>query len=255
MNRTYKINRVEHRVEVLDLPAALEGLRIVHFGDLHLPKPPEFVRQLNALLRQADGHLLVTTGDILDHAHWLSVARRQLPVLLEGLRPALGFHGSLGNHDRPRTAQVLAAVGATVLVNRWTTIPVGPAALNLGGVYSYRTHRWPEVCRRLAAHAPPQGPAIVLSHLPSAIWTLSGPRVDLVLSGHTHGGQWRFPGLGCVWAHDAIPLRMAYGLHKVGPTQLYVTAGVGESGPIPVRWRCPPEIAVLTLHRACKGGC
>jgi hypothetical protein len=109
--------------------------------------------------------------------------------------------------------------------------------------------------QQVARAIPAQGPTILLSHLPSAIWTFSDERVSLVLSGHTHGGQWRFPLVGCLWTHDKIPTRMAYGLHKVGPTQLYVTSGLGESGPIPVRLRCPPEIAVLTLHRACKGGC
>ncbi len=255
MKKTYQINRVEHRVEIVDLPAALEGLRITHFGDLHLPKSIEFVRQLNAVLREAGGDLLVTTGDVLDHAHWVSAALRQLPVLLEGLTPPLGFYASLGNHDRPATAGILAAMGATVLVNRWTTIPVGAAALNLGGVYAFRAYRWTDVCQRFIAHTLPRNPTVVLSHLPSAIWTFSGPKVDLVLSGHTHGGQWRFPYFGCLWAHDAIPTRMAYGLQKVGPTHLFVTAGLGESGPIPVRWRCPPEIAMLTLHRACKHGC
>jgi predicted MPP superfamily phosphohydrolase len=253
VDKTYTIDRVEHRVDIPDLPAGLEGLRILQFGDLHAPKSLDFIRQANAMLRQAEPDLLVSTGDILDHAHWLSVARRQLPVLLEGLRPPLGFYACLGNHDRLGIIPILRDLGARVLVNRWAEIRRAGAVLNIGGVYARWLRDFPAAMQQVARTIPAQGPTILLSHLPSAIWTFSGERVSLVLSGHTHGGQWRFPWIGPLWTHDKIPLRMIYGLQKVGPTQLYVTSGLGESGPIPVRFRCSPEIAVLTLQRAGKG--
>lgn len=255
MKKTYKIDVAEHRVDVPDLPAALEGLRIVQFSDLHGPKSIAFIRQVNGLLRQAAGDLLVCTGDVLDSPHWLSAAWRQLPVLLEGLKPALGFYVCLGNHDRARIIPVLQALGARVLINRWETVSVNGAVLNIGGVYSRFLRDQAAAQQRVARAMPPQGTTILLSHLPSAIWTFTSPRVSLVLAGHTHGGQWRFPVLGCVWAHDDIPTHMAYGLSKVGPTWLHVTAGLGESGPFPVRFRCRPEIAILTLRRACAHGC
>lgn len=256
VDKTYNIERVEHRVDIPDLPAGLEGMRIVQFGDLHAPKPLPFIRQVNAMLRQAEPDMLVTTGDILDHAHWLSAARRQLPALLEGLRPPMGFFACLGNHDRMGIIPILREWGARVLINRWVEIEHAGATLHIGGIYARRLQGFPAAIRQVAAAMPERrGPMILLSHLPSAIWTFSGKQVDLVLSGHTHAGQWRFPWVGPLWAHDEIPLRLIYGLQKVGPTQLHVTAGLGESGPIPVRFRCPPEIVVLTLHRGCKEGC
>jgi predicted MPP superfamily phosphohydrolase len=251
----YRIDLAEHRVEIPDLPAELEGLRVVHFSDLHGPKPVAFLRRANALLRQARGDLLVTTGDVLDHGHWLSVARRQLPVLLEGVNAPLGFFGVLGNHDRLEIVPLLESLGMTVLVNRWAEVRVGHAALKIGGAYARRLHEFPAVLRRFAATVPKEGPTIVLAHLPSAIWVCSRARVNLVLAGHTHAGQWRFGRLGCLWTHDDIPRELAGGLHKVKDTYLYVTAGLGESGPIPVRLWCPPEVAVLTLHRARTRAC
>jgi predicted MPP superfamily phosphohydrolase len=254
LDKTYKIDRVEHRVDIPDLPADLEGLRIVQFGDLHAPKSLAFIRQVNVMLRQAQPDLLVSTGDVLDHAHWLSAARRQLPMLLEGLRPPLDFYACLGNHDRLAIIPLLRDLGARVLINRWTEIRRGEAVLNIGGIYARRLKGLPAAMQQMARTIPAEGPTILLSHVPSAIWTFSSERISLVLSGHTHGGQWRFPWIGPLWTHDKIPLRMIYGLQKVGPTQLYVTSGLGESGPIPVRFRCPPEIAVLTLRKAHKDG-
>jgi predicted MPP superfamily phosphohydrolase len=77
--------------------------------------------------------------------------------------------------------------------------------------------------------------------------------VEVVLAGHTHGGQVRWPGIGCVWAHDSIGRRYAWGLHRVRGCLLHVTAGVGVTGPIRARVNCPPEIAVLVLRRGVGG--
>jgi predicted MPP superfamily phosphohydrolase len=71
-----------------------------------------------------------------------------------------------------------------------------------------------------------------------------------MLSGHTHGGQIRFPWLGCVWANDRIPLRLARGLHRVADTWLHTTPGIGTSAPIRMRINCPPEVSILTFRTA-----
>jgi len=71
--------------------------------------------------------------------------------------------------------------------------------------------------------------------------------VQLVLSGHTHGGQIKLPWLGCVWPNDRIPRRLARGVHEVNGTKVHVSAGIGSSPPLPVRINCPPELSLLTL--------
>lgn len=255
MKKTYNISIAQHDVRIEDLPAGLEGLRIVQVGDLHAPKPPAFIQQVNRHIRELQPDLLVSTGDLLDHPHWLSVARRQLPALLEGIAPPLGIYGTLGNHDKMALAAYQQSIGIDLLLNRCVQVRRDGATLNLAGLHPRKSEFIREAARRLEPQLPESGPTIVLSHLPSGIWHLPATRVSLLLAGHTHAGQWRFWKWGCIWTHDDLPRHMAWGLHKVGPSWLHVTAGLGESGPIPVRFRCPPEIAVLTLRRACKDGC
>ncbi len=254
MSKAYKIDLAEHCLDIPDLPGPLDGLRIAHFGDLHAPKPVPFLEQVNSILRNARPDLLVTTGDIVDIPHWLSVARRELPILLRDVKPRLGFYASLGNHDKSDLTSILEQCGATVLRSRWARIDVDGCALNIGGTAGPKLWHYPRSTQALVRTLPESGTTIVLSHVPSAIWTLAGERVHVVLSGHTHAGQWRFGRFGCLWAHDDVPLHMAGGLHKIGPTHLFITAGLGESGPIPVRINCPPEVAVLTLRRAGRHG-
>lgn len=253
MKKSYRINVVEHDVPIADLPLGLEGLRLAHIGDLHIPKPLEFVQQVNSMLHQLQPELLISTGDLVDHAHWISAAKRQLPALLDGLKPPMGMYGTLGNHDRLAIAQLEQTLGMEILRNRCIEVRRGGESLTLCGLYS-KHQAIPAAVQQVAPLLPGGQPAIVIAHYPSTIWHVPRDRVNLVLAGHTHAGQWRFGRLGCVWTHDDIPRHMAWGLHRVETTWLHVTAGLGESGPVPVRFNCPPEIAVLTLRR-CKDGC
>jgi predicted MPP superfamily phosphohydrolase len=107
--------------------------------------------------------------------------------------------------------------------------------------------------QEVLSRSPVAAPAVVLAHYPSTVFAAPPARVGLLLAGHTHGGQIRLPLLGCIWAHDRIPGRLARGLHKVGGTQMHVTAGLGVSGPIPLRILCPPELTVLTLRSPVAG--
>jgi predicted MPP superfamily phosphohydrolase len=98
------------------------------------------------------------------------------------------------------------------------------------------------------AQADANAPTILLAHYPSTAFQLAGNNVQLVLSGHTHGGQIRLPWVGCIWPNDLVPRRMASGLHVVNNVHVHVSAGIGVSLPLRVRFHCPPEIAILTMH-------
>jgi len=95
-------------------------------------------------------------------------------------------------------------------------------------------------------------PLVLLAHYPSTVYRLDRRRVTLQLSGHTHGGQWRFPYVGCVWSNDRIRPRYARGLHAINGTFLHVSAGIGTSPPVRMRINCPPEVTVLTLVPRCE---
>jgi hypothetical protein len=102
------------------------------------------------------------------------------------------------------------------------------------------------------ADLPPSGPTILMAHYPSTVYELRSGNVDLMLSGHTHGGQWRVPLCGCLWANDHIHPRYARGLHRINGTLLNVSAGIGTSGVFAWRINCPSEITLLTLR---SGSC
>lgn len=85
------------------------------------------------------------------------------------------------------------------------------------------------------------------SAYPSAIHSVPPGAVDLMLAGHTHAGQWRLPFWGCVWAHDNLATKHAWGLHRINGTYLYVSAGIGFSGPLLCRVNCPPEVMQFTF--------
>jgi predicted MPP superfamily phosphohydrolase len=97
-------------------------------------------------------------------------------------------------------------------------------------------------------------PTILLAHYPSTVFRLPIGCVQLVLTGHTHGGQIRLPGLGCIWANDRVPLRISRGLHHVASTTIHVSPGIGVSLPLRIRWNCPPEVTVLGLMASHRTG-
>ena len=99
------------------------------------------------------------------------------------------------------------------------------------------------------AQVPLDDTVILLAHSPDQALEASGQGVDLVLSGHTHGGQVRFPFIGTVYAGTELGRRYAAGLYRLNDLWLYVTRGIGMTG-LPIRFLCPPEVALLTLRRA-----
>ncbi len=153
MNKVYRIHTADHRVEIDGLPAGLDGLRIVHIGDLHIPKSMAFVRQTNRMLHELNPDLLLSTGDLVDHPHWLSAARRYLPVLLDGLHPALGIYGTLGNHDNLAVAAVQKELGINLLLNRCVQVGRNDQTLNVCGVYTPRGGDNVAAARKLGAAA------------------------------------------------------------------------------------------------------
>jgi hypothetical protein len=252
-----EVNRLH--VPVRDLPAAFDGFRIVQLSDLHCgPKVTDaYLTEAVDLALAERPDLIVLTGDFI-HKGYHHVDRAAASI--RRLRAPHGVYAVLGNHDysirnalgirRHRhlhraVADALAGEGVQVLRNETVALTRGPAAVDLTGVDDL----WSRTCdldRAYAGHEPAR-PRLVLAHNPRTVERLRGRRCDLMLSGHTHGGQVDWPGLGRVTLGRKAR-RLAAGLYRHESTYVYVNKGVGFGWRF--RFATRPEVAVLALERA-----
>lgn len=232
-------------VPVHGLSTELAGFRIAHISDFHFRRWNRVHQAAQDLLLTLEYDLLVVTGDFCVNAHRLAKSIDLTRRFFEPIAERSPVYAVLGNHDHPAmlTSPDMPLV---FLRNQSVLIQRAGAVLELAGVD--QSHFGEERLDSTLAGSGPRRFTILLAHYPSTVFRLPAGRVDLQLSGHTHGGQIRFPYLGCLWTNDLIPRRMAGGLHRLAGTPLHISSGIGVSLPLPVRINCPPELAVLTLH-------
>jgi hypothetical protein len=232
-------------------PREAEGLRIAHLSDLHLAAWTRGIAYAQRLLLGLEYDLIAVTGDLgTNPGDWARTAELLRRFFAPVYAP-LGTFAVLGNHDAPVLGDQ-SDLNLTFLRDQAATVGHNGSVIPVVGLEQTAGHdAAPEaVLSELDGRTPP----IVLAHYPSTVHDLSPGLAGLVLSGHTHGGQIRLPLLGCLWTNDRISTRHARGLHLVGGTQLHVSAGLGASGPIPVRLFCPPEITILTVRVVARSG-
>lgn len=239
-------------------PERLTGFKIALLGDFHVRDrySLDLAKRAVAEALDATPDMVVLIGDFV--GYWKSESARMLGDLLE---PLLLMDGNVvaipGNHEYwngdPCLLQpILDELNIKFLRNaHWTHLGinwVGIDSANMGRHDPYRAVHGvdvpsgrPETSHGPATHATP---TIVLWHEPDPIDELPF-RADLQLSGHAHGGQWRFPGWTPMSTRNGEKYVGGF-FSRRGETPLYVTRGVGTTGP-PARFLCPPEVAILTL--------
>jgi len=246
-----------HWLAIEDLAPCFHGFRLVHLSDLHAGHgvPLDFVRQAVELANAQQPDLVAVTGDFVHKGfrHVAEVAR-----VVGRLRAPCGVLAVLGNHDfsvrnalgwrrhRHLHAAIETALldqGIQVLRNRSVRLLREQGQLHVVGVDDL----WSGVCDLDAAYAEvhSHAPCVLLAHNPRTVERLNGHRSDLVLSGHTHGGQVNWPGLGRVFLTKRNR-RLAAGLYRHGRSLLYVNRGVGYG--FRFRFGVRPEVAVMTLQ-------
>jgi predicted MPP superfamily phosphohydrolase len=184
--------------------------------------------------------------------------REELPAIRELLAPLRAPGGVWfveGDHEALAEARLITAgTRVRVLADEVVTVPVGDRRLTIGGVRLRPGSAGARAVVSRLERAPGSGDVrLLLTHRPDTAFLLpSRPRTDLVVAGHTHGGQVALPFVGPLLAFTAVPLSVAAGgLHDLGAARrIYVSRGIGmERGQAPgVRFNVPPEISLLTLR-------
>lgn len=225
------------------LPRAFDGYTILHLSDLHVDMRPDFVPALIERVRHLRYDLCVLTGDY--RARTFGAFQPTLDGL-RTLRAHLGdeVYAVLGNHDTLRMVPGMEAMGYRLLLNEWVRLARGGESLYLAGIDDSHYYRM-ENYHRAAHELPGDACAILLSHTPEAYRHAAHAGFDLMLCGHTHGGQICLPGGMPVITDADCPRQFARGLWRYNGLLGYTSTGAGVSI-VDVRINCPPEI---TLHR------
>jgi predicted MPP superfamily phosphohydrolase len=260
--RWYRLRR--HRLAIL--PAGAAGLTVLHLSDLHLVRGDEGKRRFLASLPRAD--LAVITGDVLGEPEAVEFAA-------SALRPVRGRAASLfvlGSNDlyapRPtnplryflpsgRRRRMIGRRGrAEDLVrelehNGWVHLRnrkyerrVDGVGMEIVGLDDPHIHR---ADLSIAPRTAPDAFGLAVVHSPDPAPELAALGYELVVAGHTHGGQIRLPLVGALVTNCSIPTRLARGLARLGPTYLHVSPGLGTSKYAPFRLLCRPEATMLEL--------
>lgn len=237
-------------------------LRIALVSDFHVGayKDETFVRRVVGRILGEDPDLALIAGDhILNDGEDgfetklkpLGSLASTMPTIAVFGNHEYGFGGRGLQFDPDRSgevAQMMDALGVTVLRNSSTLFAHHGASIAIAGVDDWEAGQM-DVSKSLEG-IPPEPPLILLAHNPSVIYDTEGRGVDVVFAGHMHGGQVALPFVGPIGASDTIvPRKYWKGLWEWwdGSTKMYVTSGLGESGPRARLWN-PPEIVIVTLQ-------
>jgi predicted MPP superfamily phosphohydrolase len=247
-----------HSIAIVNLPAAFQDYRIVQISDIHFDEftEPSFLKRMVEHVNALVPDLVLLTGDFISYGPLpLSFAKHAVyrcTDLLRAIACPQRF-AVMGNHDTeigvPIVRDALAQASVPLLVNQYLPIERGGQRLWLSGVDDPASSH-PNL--HLAIPARPDGPVLLMCHAPDYADHVAnhsrGHLVDLMFSGHSHGGQIRMPLLGPVvlppWGR-----KYPEGLYRFDRLQLYVNRGLGTVG-IPFRLNCPPEITVFTLKNS-----
>ena len=249
-------------VFVAGLPQAFDGFRIAQLSDIHMDEytEPFFLRDAVRHINSLNPDAAFLTGDFVSYGvlpnRFAVSAAWECANLLNQIECPQRY-AVLGNHDvvvgRKHVSAALTANGITVLINDHLPIERKGARFWLAGLDdAVEGKPDPELAIPAPIRNLPHEPIVLLCHAPDYVDDLltspAGRAVSFVLAGHTHGGQIRLPLIGAIELPD-LGRKYVEGWFRLGSLQLYVNRGLGTVG-VPIRFNCPPEIALLTLRAA-----
>lgn len=261
----YNLRLETPQIRIPGLPAPFQGLKIAQLTDLHASfiVSEGLLRSAARLVMQKKPDVICLTGDfVTGETKFLSGSigsfnmkhLEKCLIALEGLSAPMGIYGVLGNHDfwsgNPAVEAIVEGfskrLGVVWLRDRGVRLAKGGGGIDLLGVDDY----WQAASsvRNALKGVDENGVRILLSHNPdiNELIELEKHRIDLVISGHTHGGQIVAPFIGAPFMPSKFGQKYLAGLVKDNDRQTYISRGVGHLM-APVRLNCPPEATVMTL--------
>jgi predicted MPP superfamily phosphohydrolase len=248
-----------------DLPPSLEGLTVAHVSDLHIARHRVRHDRICAALRGIETDLVLFTGDYMNRRGDERVTMEVMTRLCACVRARRGVLGVFGNHESVAMRRMLRELPIRWLCNQCYR----PEGLPLEVLGADAIDHWPGDALAMIedlglargrdggnGHGDGQGPRVLrlmLSHYPAYLPTAADLGMDLVFSGHTHGGQCRIPPGVIVHNSSDLPVHLTSGVLRLRGTLCVVSRGLGESM-LPLRLFCPPHIPVYTIRRGPLAG-
>jgi uncharacterized protein len=224
-------------VRNIKLSNGVKPLRLVHFSDVHFKGDRSYLESVVNRINLLQPDFACFTGDIVERANFLQVALEILSGIQVPLFGVPGNHDFLSGISFEPVRKCFTATGGAWLMNTAHEIP-GLAVNIIGGI-----------CRFPKLPPPPSRPGlknIFLTHYPANVKQLNSRQFDLILAGHSHGGQVRLPLVGPVFLPGNVD-QYDQGLFQTQAGPLYVNPGIGYIGNFDVRFNCHPEITVIEI--------
>jgi uncharacterized protein len=229
------------------LPPQFDGFTILHISDLHADMSADALTEAARLVSGLQYDLCVLTGDYRGRTYGeFHSTLREMLRLREVLTGAI--YGVLGNHDTIMMVPDLERMSIRMLLNEHVVIERDGRQIFLAGIDDAHYYRVDNI-EKVAAAMPQDTFSILLSHTPETYRKASHAGFDLLLAGHTHGGQICLPGGTPIILQSVLPRQMGRGPWNYQGMAGYTSVGIGSCG-VPVRFNCPPEITLHRLRRA-----
>ncbi len=242
-----KLQTVKNTITLPGLPEQMDGLTLLQLSDLHLDMHEGLAPALAAHLTTIDYDLCVMTGDFRARTYGdCAGALEYLAAVVTQIQQPI--YAVLGNHDSIAMVPEMESMGIQVLLNEAVAIERKGERVWLAGVDDAHYYRADNM-QRAAQEIVPEEPAILLSHTPEIYRQAAHSGFDVMLSGHTHGGQICLPGGIPLMCNMRAPRRICRGAWEYSGMHGYTSRGSGVSV-VDVRYNCAPEV---TLHRLCCG--